>query len=108
MAQEPTATVTENIPSLQGRVSGVASAQAPFVFIDEFPNSGYYNGIVHITCEALRFMAIDGVPTNDRVIVAHLRMNLPALEALKGAIANVEKMIARPGAQMPPPHKPPS
>ena len=107
MADSPTQTPTERIPSVQGGVSAIASAPAPIIFIDEFPNSGYYNGICHITCEALRFLHVDQVPVSDRVLVAHLRMNLQALQALKSAIANVESMVAREGAYAPPPHKTP-
>jgi len=106
MAIEPTR--TEIIPSVRGNVSGIASANAPIIFIDEYPNSGYYNGIAHITCETIRFMVVDGVTTTDRVIVAHLRMNLSALAALKQAIANVELMISSVGPEhTPPAHQPP-
>jgi hypothetical protein len=108
MDEKPKPTNTEQIPSVQGGVSALASAAAPIIFIDEFPNSGYYNGICHITCEALRFMHLDNVPVSDRVIVAHLRMNLQGLEALKSAIANIERMVDRPEVQKPPPHRPPA
>jgi hypothetical protein len=98
---------TEKIPSVAGGVSAIASAAAPIIFVDEFPNSGYYNGICHITCEALRFLYVDQVPVSDRVLVAHLRMNYQALQALKVAIANVESMVARAEGAVPLPHKAP-
>jgi hypothetical protein len=107
MADNQTKTPTEQIPSVRDGISAIASAGAPIIFVDEFPNSGYYNGICHITCEALRFLHVDKVAVTDRVLVAHLRMNYQALQALKAAIANVEAMIGRDGATMPPPHRTP-
>ncbi len=86
---------TEQIPSVKGALSGIASAGAPFIFIDEFPNSGYYNGIAHITCEAIRFTTINNSVVTDRITVAHLRMNAQALKALKMAIENIDKMVIR-------------
>ncbi len=100
-AEKPTRPAAEMIPSVKGGVSATASANAPVIFIDEFPNSGYYNGIAHITCEVIRFMSLPDGVTNDRVIVAHLRMNLNALVALKEAITNIEAIMARDGARLP-------
>lgn len=91
----PAQPVTEQIPSVPGAVSGLASSQAPVIFFDEVPNSGFYNGIAHITLEAIRFMTINGAPVNDRMVVAHLRMNLKALASLKNAISNAERMAQR-------------
>jgi|SRR5580693_7945531 hypothetical protein len=96
MADQPARPATETIPSVRGQTSAIASANAPIILIDEFSNSGQYNGIVHITCEALRFLMADGVATHDRVIVAHLRMNLKAFEALKATIVNIDALIADP------------
>lgn len=74
---------------------------------DEFSTAGYYNGIAHITCSALRFMPGGGTERvlSDQVVVAHLRMNLHALAALKGAIALIEEIMKRNGASLPPPPK---
>ncbi len=82
--------VTEQIPSVPNGLSGIASANAPIIFFDEAPNAGFYNGIAHITLEAHRFLN-NGAPMNDRMIVAHLRMNLQALAALKNAITEAER-----------------
>jgi hypothetical protein len=95
MAKKPAApkappAIIEQIPSVQGGLSGIGSAQAPIIFLDEAPNAGFYNGIAHITVEALRFMSVNGVAMNDRVITAHLRMNFTGLMALKNAIAIAE------------------
>lgn len=88
-------TFAEVIPSVAGGVSGLASANAPFVFFDEVGSRGYYNGIAHIGLEAVRFMGVDGKCRTDRAVVAHLRMNMHALAALKAAIAEIE-LLAQP------------
>jgi len=93
----PVATATEQIPSVQGDISAIASANAPLIFFDDVPNSGYYNGIYHFTLQALRFLPIKGTATNDLVIVAHLRMNAAGLASLKSAITNAE-LIAQKAA----------
>jgi hypothetical protein len=48
--------ITEQFPSVQGGLSALATAHAPLIFFDEVSNHGYYNGIAHITLEAIRFM----------------------------------------------------
>jgi hypothetical protein len=70
--------ITEQIPSVQNGLSAIATANAPFIYFDEVPNFGTYNGIAHITLEAMRFMQINGAAVSDRAVVAHLRMNLRA------------------------------
>ena len=87
------APIVEQIPSVQGGLSAVASAGAPIIFLDGVSNSGHYNGIAHLTLEALRFMAVNETAVSDRVIVAHLRMNLVALAALKAAIETIERGV---------------
>lgn len=76
----------EVIPSQAGEISGIASAHAPFLYFDNTPTFGCQNGIVNITLEAVRHMAVGNTATNDRVVVAHLRMSIPAARALKAAI----------------------
>ena len=80
--------LVEVIPSRNGDVSALASAQAPFIFCDNAPVFGYYNGIVHVTLEAVRRMpGADGQSVFvDRAITAHLRMNLEAARALRSAL----------------------
>ena len=102
---DATKIVTEQIPGVAGSTSGIASANAPVIFIDEVPVFGVYNGVVHMTCEALRFNRVDGAsaPVLDRMVVAHLRMNKEAMDAMKRAIEAVEKMIADPSKNKLPP-----
>ena len=79
----------EVIPSVAGEVSAIASAHAPFLYFDNAPVFGHINGVIRITLEASRDIPAPGrqqTVASDRVIVAHLRMNIPAALALKAAI----------------------
>jgi len=89
----PPPIVTELLPSVEGRMSGLASAHAPFVFFDAAPTMGHFNGIIHIALSALRFMPTEGRAVGDAVMVAHLRTNLEGLKSLKAAIVKVELML---------------
>jgi hypothetical protein len=62
---DKTPPISELIPSVAGGVSGIASANAPIIFFDEIGAFGTYNGIVHMTLEAMRFMGVGAncVPT---------------------------------------------
>lgn len=100
MLDEPEAPVqVEAIPSVAGAISAIASAQAPFLYFDGAPNFGFLNGICNISLEALRYSPVGEKIFTDRVIVAHLRMNLEALRSLKGAIEGIEKLIKPPEAK---------
>ena len=91
----------EIIPSVAGEISAVASAHAPFLYFDNAPAFGYLNGIVRITLEAGRDMPTPGqTVASDRVIVAHLRMNIPAALSLKAAIDGA-LLLATPAAGTP-------
>jgi hypothetical protein len=79
-------TLVEATPSHRGEISAMASAAAPFLYFDGAPNFGISNGIVNVTLEAVRFSAVDHEIVPDRVIVAHLRMSIPAAQALKMAL----------------------
>jgi hypothetical protein len=92
--------VVEQIPSVQGGVSAIASANAPLIFFDVSPTSGYYNGVAHITLEAIRSMSGGGSTATDRVVVAHLRMNFEGLMALKVAVANAELLAQKAAREM--------
>ena len=64
-----------------------ASAHAPFLYFEDATVSGHTNGVIGITLEASRMIAADqGQVHKERVIVAHLRMNIPAALSLKRAI----------------------
>jgi hypothetical protein len=90
MADEPTSNVpiqvAEIIPSVAGDVSGVASANAPFIYFDGAPTFGFNEGIANVTLEALRYIHANGKIVGDKVIVAHLRMSVPGMMRLKAAI----------------------
>jgi hypothetical protein len=45
MADEPTKTTVENIPSVTGSISGIASANAPFIYFEDAPFFGLLNGV---------------------------------------------------------------
>jgi hypothetical protein len=80
MADEPGTkppVVTEIIPSQPDQVSGIGSLGAPFIF----------------TLEALRYMTVGGTTHRDRVVVAHLRMPIHTMMALKASIEQVELML---------------
>ena len=77
----------EIIPSVEGGISAIASAHAPFLYFEEARAFGHLNGIIRITLEAARILATGtGEIAFDRVVVAHLRMNIPAALSLKAAI----------------------
>jgi hypothetical protein len=92
----PPATI-EQIPSTPGGLSGLASSHAPFLYFDSVPNYGFNHGVANLSLEVIRFTASpsgQGVLA-DRVTVAHLRMSLEAVRALKAAIEGIE-LLAKP------------
>jgi hypothetical protein len=95
----PPPVVVEQIPSIPGSLSALASAHAPFIYFDSCPNYGFNAGVANLSLEAIRFTASpngQGVLA-DRVTVAHLRMSLDAVRALKAAIEGIE-LLAAPAA----------
>jgi hypothetical protein len=84
----------EQIPSVAGGISAMASANAPFIYFDGVPNYGFNGQIANITLEVVRFVSVPGpiTPQVDRVSVAHLRMTLDAMRSLKNAIEGIEAM----------------
>jgi hypothetical protein len=91
--------IVENIPSVAGGVSAIASAQAPFIYFDGAPNFGFNGGVANISLEAIRFMGLPGTSNvvADRITVAHLRMGVEGLLQLKAAIQGIE-LLAQPAA----------
>jgi hypothetical protein len=83
--------ITENIPANAGQISAIASANAPFIYFEDASFWGLLNGIGQITLETSRMIASapDGGAAVDRVVVAHLRSNLPALRSLRAAIDGI-------------------
>jgi hypothetical protein len=90
----------ENIPSVEEGISAIASAHAPFLYFDVAPNFGCSHGIVNVTLEAARYLSRGSKVTMDRVVVAHLRMSLPAAASLKSALEGA-LLIAFPTAGTP-------
>jgi hypothetical protein len=88
----------EIIPSVAGGVSAIASAHAPFLYFDDASAFGHVNGIIRITLEAGRTIPgpVAGTVLSDRVIVAHLRMNIPAALSLKAALEGALLMAMPP------------
>jgi hypothetical protein len=96
MADEPAAkppVITEIIPSQADHVSGIGSLGASFVYTDWIGNHGHNAGIATFTLEAIRFMTVGDKTIRDRVVVAHLRMPLHTMRALKEGIEQVELML---------------
>ena len=93
----------EIFPSVTGEISAIASAHAPFLYFEMASAFGYANGIIRITLEAARIMPAPGNPeaaVTDRIIIAHLRMNVPAALSLKSAIEGA-LLMATPAAGTP-------
>jgi hypothetical protein len=83
--------VVENIPSVVGEISAIASANAPFLYFEGAPFFGMLNGVGKIAIEASRQISVGpgGTVLFDRVLVCHLVGNLQAMRALKGAIDGI-------------------
>jgi hypothetical protein len=83
--------LAENIPSVGGGISAIASANAPFLYFENAPFFAYVSGVGRITLEVGR-QAAPG-PNNsvvsDRVLVAHLAGNMDALRSLRSAIDGI-------------------
>jgi hypothetical protein len=100
----------EIIPSVERVISAIASAHAPFIYFEGAPAFGHMNGIIRVTLEAYKDTPIPPESVaSDRVIVAHLRMNIPAALSLKAALEGA-LLLAKPvaGQEIPsdPPPKP--
>ena len=86
--------VSEVIPRQAGPALGVGrSIGAPFIFTDWIGSQGHNAGIVSFTLQAIRPTEIGDQLIKERVDVAHLRMPVYAMRALKAAIEQVELML---------------
>ena len=90
MAHEPTdkpatgdPVLSEVIPGRADHVSGVGSMGAPFIYTDWVGSHGHNGGVASFTLEAFRNMDVGGNLVRDRIVVAHLRMPLHTMAALK-------------------------
>lgn len=102
MSDDPNAKPpVEIIPSVQDGISAIGSAHAPFMYFENALAFGYLNGVIQITLEAQRFFPAAPpavAAASDRVITAHLRMNIPAAMGLKAAI-EAALLLAAPAPQ---------
>lgn len=66
----------------------IRSAEAPFLYFENASAYGHLSGVIQVTLEAAGLIpTTEGQPaTFERVIVAHLRMNIPAAKALRSAL----------------------
>jgi hypothetical protein len=89
--------VVEQIPSVSGSLSALASAHAPFIYFDAAPNCGLNGGIASLSLEVVRFIANPGSTSvfTDRVTVAHLRMSLDGVRSLRAALDGIELIAQR-------------
>lgn len=94
--------VVETVPSVEGGVSALASANAPIIFFDLVAAPGVYNGVAHLSLLAMRFLpGPDGHIVRDNYVTAHLRMNIPALMVLREAVNRALAAAEAPPADAP-------
>lgn len=87
---QPKRLVTEFIPSKEGDISGLASANAPFIYFENAPAYGVLSGTIRVTLTASRVMPISDQEVKiDHVVVAHLRMNAVSARLLKDTLEKV-------------------
>ena len=101
MAQNPRVPppVVETLRGVDEVVSDIASAHAPFLYFEAAPAYAHLNGIIRVTLTAGRDIPVSGAPRprNDQVVVAHLRMNVPAARALHATLESA-LLLATPTA----------
>ncbi len=95
----PPPVITEIIPSQADHVSGIGSLGAPFIYTDWIGSHGHNGSVANFTLEAMRHMLVGEKNVRDRVVVAHLRMPLHTMRALKEAIEQVELMLKPPASE---------
>lgn len=102
MTEHDPAPPVEIIPSLQGSLSALGSADAPFLYFENAPAFGTLNGILKVTLTATRDMVQpSGQICSDHVVVAHLRMNAHAARALKAALDGALLLASPPASGTP-------
>jgi|SRR5579863_4408260 hypothetical protein len=79
----------------EGAISLSDTLHAPFIFYEQAPAFGATNGVINITLSAHRtLIGKDGVVTNEQVVVAYLRGNVPAALSLRQAIDKALLLVA--------------
>jgi hypothetical protein len=87
----------ENIPSVAGGISAIASANAPFTYFENVHFFGVLNGVGKVVLTASRQMAPGGGGVlTDHIVVAHLVGNIPAIRILRAALDGILLMIQEP------------
>jgi hypothetical protein len=96
-ASPPPPQTTEILPSVAGQVSGLASANAPFIFFDIVGTHGTNpeRTVANISLEVVRHMPVGNASIWDRVVVAHLRMPMHAVAALRATLDAID-LLAKP------------
>ncbi len=92
MPDETKTTIVENIPSIAGEISAVASANAPFIYFEDARFYGFVNGIGKVALSASRQIAPDpqtGGVLFDQVLVGHLVGNIHAIRGLRAALDGI-------------------
>jgi hypothetical protein len=75
------------IPNGVNQIFAIPSAHAPLLYFDRASTYGAKHSILNVTLEADRYTVDEaGASVPDRVVVAHLRMTVPAASSLKAAI----------------------
>ena len=87
---------TETTPSHVSVVSGIGSLGGPIVCADRIGNIGHDGETVTVTLEAHRNIKIGDSTIQDHVVVAHLRMTVHTMRALRASIKQIELMIDPP------------
>jgi hypothetical protein len=79
-------------------ISEIGSAHAPFLYFEDASAFGHINGVIRVTLEATRLYPETGEQSVkvERVIVGHLRMNIPAARSLKAALEGALFLAAPP------------
>jgi len=97
MTQKPASDIVEIVPSLENEISGIASANAPFIYFENVPFHGTIPGIGKLTLTTQRnICGRKGRVQADNVIVAHLAGNLLAIKALRDSCDAILAMNEKP------------
>jgi hypothetical protein len=94
MADDPHAKLASAADGTAAELSLAGSATAPFIYFEAATNYGLHNGVANITLEASRSLSLEGKLLRDRVVVAHLRMSLPAAMSLRAALNGIALMAS--------------
>ena len=96
MSEEPSTPLSEIAWSQVGHVPGIGSRGGPIVCANRIGNLGYDGETVTVTLEGHRNMTIGDKTVQDHVVVAHLRMPVHTMRALRASIEQIELMINPP------------